>query len=280
MKIDITIFITTFLMLLTFVKAIETVKYNIIHTLIHGRKRLRKFESDLKNNGANVAVKNYIENRPNAMFFNRRINPKWSFVSDYFYRWFIIVPLTSFSMLVTKNHFIVWVAIYIVLISIAIEILNEFVERLWNGVASNIHFNAQINVAIFNYDEMDLSVSEVIKRISISLILRFSVICLGFAGIYYKLHEMNKCAFKGIETYIDAVYFSIVTVTTTGFGEILPTLQLSKFFVICQIILSWLLLLVMVLHYGTTLTSKLELYKPNQANSADAKSRGAPRSVK
>jgi len=86
---------------------------------------------------------------------------------------------------------------------------------------------------------------------------------------------MDECGIKGMHSILDSIYFSVVTITTTGYGEMHPTGDLSKIIVICQISLTWLLILVMALHYGATLTDDFKSFKPNKANSADAKSRAA-----
>ena len=47
-----------------------------------------------------------------------------------------------------------------------------------------------------------------------------------------------KNDFSGIESYIDALYFSIVTQTTVGYGDIMPKSKRAKVIVSIQILLS------------------------------------------
>ena len=51
--------------------------------------------------------------------------------------------------------------------------------------------------------------------------IMFTIICLTFisGGLIY---EFEKDAFGGIESFFDAMYFSVVAVTTVGFGDIVP----------------------------------------------------------
>lgn len=271
MHISIHIIFHLFLLTLISVKALETIVINIIPNIREGKKRLVEFRKNRINIDIYFAVKEYINQRKRIMYFNLLIGRKFPFVSNYFYRWFILTPLCSVSLFFINNNFIIYASTFIIILSIIVEIINEFVERLWNGILSNIHFNAHVDVANIDFKEMDLSISGIIKRISISLILRFAVICLGFAAVYCSISKVDNCGFENMEGILDSIYFSIVTITTTGYGEMHPVGPIPKIIVICQISLTWLLIFVMVLHYGTTLTSDFESSVPNQANSADAK---------
>lgn len=232
-------------------KAVETICIDIASTLINGKKRLLEFEQDLISIGHGGAIKKYIAKRKYARFINRRIPSK--FLSNYFYRWFILTPIASILVLFITNKVFVWVSISIILFSIFIEIFNEIVERLGNGIASNIHFNAHVDITQ-ELKEIDMSFSSITKRICISLILRMTVIWLGFAGIYFAINTMSNLAFKGMNDYIDALYFSLIAITTTGYGDIFPISPESKLFVICQISLSWIFLITVLFHYGATIT--------------------------
>ncbi|MCU7804180.1 MAG: potassium channel family protein [Candidatus Thiodiazotropha sp. (ex Lucinoma borealis)] len=247
-------------------KAIETIVINIAPNLIYGRRRLRLFYIEMNKKGIAVAISRYVKRRRMSMFFNQSISGWSSIFSNYFYRWFILTPSLAISTLLVNDNILIWCISATILFSITVEIINEFVERFWNGIASNIHFNAYVNIANTKFDKIELNASEIMKRIGIALILRFAVIWVGFAGVYYNINEQQIDSFTGMNEFIDALYFSLVTITTTGYGEILPTSILSKLLVLCQMALSWLLLLVMLFHYGATVTNEFDTTEPNKLN--------------
>jgi hypothetical protein len=63
-----------------------------------------------------------------------------------------------------------------------------------------------------------------------------------YASLYYwfKLHG----AFHGMNTPLDAVYFSVTTLTTTGYGDIYPTRNITKILVMTQMLTDLALLAV------------------------------------
>jgi hypothetical protein len=256
------IFIAVVLMLLVLAKAIETIVINIGPNLRYGKRRLRLFFLEKVKKGIRVAVERYVKRRRTAMCLNKSVSGKFAFISNYFYRWFILTPLLSIFTLCVDNKVIAGFMSAIIVFSIVVEIINELVERFWNGIASNINFNTYLNIVNVEYRLIELNTSAIMKRVGISLILRFAVIWIGFAGVYYTINAYG--AFKDMKDFIDALYFSLVTITTTGYGEIHPISILSKIIVGCQIILSWLLLLVMVFHYGATVTDELDINGPKR----------------
>ena len=75
------------------------------------------------------------------------------------------------------------------------------------------------------------------RRNLLMTIVNFVEITLGFAAIYY-------CTFKEsifkLETSFDAIYFSFISATTIGYGEMYPKAGLSKFVCVSQSFVSFL----------------------------------------
>jgi voltage-gated potassium channel len=64
---------------------------------------------------------------------------------------------------------------------------------------------------------------------------------LGFASVYEAM-AIHGDAFPAIHTKIDAVYFTVVTLGTVGFGDITPATQVARLVVTFQIAFNLLFL--------------------------------------
>ena len=81
------------------------------------------------------------------------------------------------------------------------------------------------------------------KRNLLMAIINYMEVTLGFATIYY-------CALsdsiKSLHTSIDAIYFSFITATTIGYGEMYPLDGVSKFVCTSQSIVSFLFAVIII----------------------------------
>ena len=75
------------------------------------------------------------------------------------------------------------------------------------------------------------------KRNVLMTIINFIEITLGFAVIYYC--TLNNDIYK-LTTNIDAIYYSFVTATTLGYGDMYPITDLAKITCLIQSIISFL----------------------------------------
>lgn len=86
----------------------------------------------------------------------------------------------------------------------------------------------------------------------IQLALRsYAELVINYAILYYILdryfmfYRLGQAVFnKSLETILDAVYFSVITIVAIGYGEYFPVHQLSKILVMYEVISGTLLLVV------------------------------------
>ena len=78
-----------------------------------------------------------------------------------------------------------------------------------------------------------------------ALVLMFTLLIFGFSALYITI-DRSGTQFVGMHTRIDAVYFTVTTLSTVGFGDIHAEGQAAKLAVIAQICVDFTLLAVSV----------------------------------
>lgn len=93
----------------------------------------------------------------------------------------------------------------------------------------------------------------------ITLVITFAVINLSINSIHYNFDLEPAFNFeKGGASIIDAIYFSIITMTTVGYGEIVPHNVIARAVVSLECLTSYLMLGIMIgiITRGVTFTKK------------------------
>jgi voltage-gated potassium channel len=70
----------------------------------------------------------------------------------------------------------------------------------------------------------------IVTRILFTL---FSIIFV-YSGLIYQVEHTSNT--KGFHTFLDAIYFSVSTITTAGFGDITPLSQMGRFLTVLMIL--------------------------------------------
>lgn len=78
------------------------------------------------------------------------------------------------------------------------------------------------------------------NNIGYYLFTQFIVIML-FSVIYYYTNTLDNQHEKLFDTYLDCIYFTIVTHFTVGYGDISPKTKLHKILTMMQIIIAFLI---------------------------------------
>jgi voltage-gated potassium channel len=67
------------------------------------------------------------------------------------------------------------------------------------------------------------------------LVLALELVLIIFSLVYYVLAVGDPGEFVGLHTRLDALYFSMVTVTTVGYGDVSAHGQVARALVTCQL---------------------------------------------
>jgi hypothetical protein len=79
-------------------------------------------------------------------------------------------------------------------------------------------------------------------------------VALIFSAIYYYLPPFSLNGYD--DSWVTAIYFSVVTFTTLGFGDISPATELAKFIVVLEVILGYVILGSFTLLLGRKVSTK------------------------
>lgn len=108
---------------------------------------------------------------------------------------------------------------------------------------------------------------KIIRNRLASVFVVYLVVILIYSGLYRLISEnINKSFSIKLETTLDSIYFSVVTITTLGYGDITPVHSASKLLVITESIIGVLLLAVMI---GLVISTSLSKYPKKDKTNSD-----------
>lgn len=73
-----------------------------------------------------------------------------------------------------------------------------------------------------------LRTNEPVVEALAAVVVTATLAVIGSASTYYAMSAANPGQFTSLETKIDGVYFAVTVMTTTGFGDIVPTSQVAR----------------------------------------------------
>lgn len=152
----------------------------------------------------------------------------------------LILMLAYSSMLVVgiwslqASRRLFFVGVGLVVISIGISLLNSIANNPSLGLASLAVLMAFESISIYLAIEYLLSPGDISFNRLIGAVCTYLLIGMVFAGLYFYLVAFDPESFSGIDierradVYWDMTYFSFVTLTTLGYGDILPVGQAAR----------------------------------------------------
>lgn len=115
-----------------------------------------------------------------------------------------------------------------------------------------------------------ISIIECKKKPNMAILtLNLLLLIVVFTNIYCVIYSDNNDAFQlsnnGIP-YLDLLYFSFVTFTTLGYGDILPLTYLSKFAAAVEAFMFTCVIAFVVLNFSDSMKKYLAIYNENDDN--------------
>lgn len=111
---------------------------------------------------------------------------------------------------------------------------------------------------VFSRLNNEIPTSNLTSVMRVAMAMRSYVgLIINFAFIYYLLPSISMiCGFfkesffnKAFDNFFESIYFSVVTLTTLGYGDFLPQNWLSQLFVIYEVLVGILLIVVVIATY-------------------------------
>jgi hypothetical protein len=97
-----------------------------------------------------------------------------------------------------------------------------------------------------------------VKLFLLNLSLIFILVNFTYATIYYRTAHILPGSFSNLKTLLDALYFSLTTMVTIGYGDVCPVSAWAKIVVITQVIISLLLLTFTIISFSTIFLPRME----------------------
>ncbi len=108
-------------------------------------------------------------------------------------------------------------------------------ERWWVGALLGAALlGAMVPLAITRLHRVLSSDRPVVEALE-ALVLMLSMLITGFAAVFYAMNRDGH-QISGLDTRIDAVYFTVTTLGTVGFGDVAATSQSARVVVTVQIL--------------------------------------------
>ena len=134
-----------------------------------------------------------------------------------------------------------------ILIGITVySLFNLFIEVPFSAMFSSLAIIGGVALIFVLFANTHQIEAEIIQAPGMLLIrywlMSFISITAGFSSIYLELVRQNPNHFAGIIDGISAIYFSINTFATVGFGDIYPISTVAKFLVMSEILIAIIVL--------------------------------------
>lgn len=101
-------------------------------------------------------------------------------------------------------------------------------ERRWLGRAIGVLVLLSVIPLVVRRVGRVLRADRPVAEAVAAVIVTATLAIMASSGIYYAMATADPGQFSGLGTKVDGVYFAVTVMTTTGFGDIVPTTQVAR----------------------------------------------------
>jgi len=258
--------IATITVILSLIKIWEIWNFSILWVIKNGKSCSDEFHLIHKQKGPQKAIEAFSKHRylPWPILGKLyKLKPRFIFkiIVDRVYRFPYLVLANVTLLLLTKNVWLYSTLSGITILIIYTRLLQQIISRMQLGVLDNLtQYWAPRFEDITDVDKIDWNVSRILRG-TLSDFIAYTVLTIfSYSIIFCKLEIFDARYFfptDQILTFHEALYFSVVTITTVGFGEIHPKETLSMYLVLSEIIAIWSTVILIFFHYQCSLAVNL-----------------------
>lgn len=108
-------------------------------------------------------------------------------------------------------------------------------HRWWVGIGLGVALLVAIAPLTFSRLRKVLGSDRPVAEALEAVVQLFALLVVGFASIYFAMNR-DGTQVEGVETRLDALYFTVTTLATVGFGDLVPVSQAARLVVTGQIV--------------------------------------------
>jgi hypothetical protein len=178
------------------------------------------------------------------------------YIRLFFWLPFLVLTQVIFICL-TKNNQLLYFSVSLLWLNITIMSIQNIISRLLLGNIDYYFRHLTITYKEIESDLLSIHKGQVVRYHMLIIIGLVITVLLGYTGIYVGINKMQfGFAFSNVPqndwTPLYMLYFSIVTFSTVGYGDILPASKLAHAFVSCEILNSLALLILLITNFSLT----------------------------
>lgn len=106
-------------------------------------------------------------------------------------------------------------------------------------------FNYNLCILFVDQYKKDLGLRS-LNRLLILLLINYLEIIIGFATLYLVTDSVGYKNGASLSSQLDALYFSVITVTTLGYGDIVPIIEAGKWLCLTETFMGLILIVLVI----------------------------------